>query len=134
MLRIGPRSMVVTCTANGPRREKIGISTTAATTPAATQVLRRRLGGRPFELWLFDANRFSFQDPARTTASNNLPPRHALKKRGRPLGGYYIGCGPRDKSTRKRRLFTSAEGRPDFLVAQDCGNFFLHISQGDFVV
>lgn len=52
MLRMEPRSTVATCTDNGARlREKIGMRTTAAMTPAASHVVRRRRrAGCPFEL------------------------------------------------------------------------------------
>jgi hypothetical protein len=88
-LRMGPRSTLVTCTESGVRREKIGMRTAAAMTPAASQVLRLRRAGCPFELWLFDGKFFFvsslldtgrlgppvfFQGGAGTTASSNLPP------------------------------------------------------------
>jgi 7-cyano-7-deazaguanine reductase len=81
------------------------MSTTAATTPAASHVLRRRLAGRPFELWLFDANLFSFQGAAGTTASNNLPPQRCGEEAQTPLAQYPIRCGfgVKGPTSRKKR-------------------------------
>lgn len=59
--RMGPRETAVMWTRSAPRREKMGMRTTAASTPMTTQLQRRR-GGDGCELLLFDANLLSFRE------------------------------------------------------------------------